>query len=100
MNHDYIYLRCAQSKNEWSCVKEVSQLNISDLLAVVPCNYGCFIYYEKANTGGKNVLSCSSVDMIDLVFTDKWGYPFAGMMDFLVELTIDFVRLGVKEYNI
>ena len=22
LNHDYLYLRCAQSKNEWSCIKE------------------------------------------------------------------------------
>ena len=42
-------------------------------VAVVPCNYGKFIYYEKYNTGGKNVLASSSVDTIDLVFTDKWG---------------------------
>ena len=100
MNHDYIYVRCSQSKNEWSCVQEGSQLNMSDLLAVVPCNYGKFIYYEKYNTGGKNVLASSSVDTIDLVFTDKWGNVLYGMTDFLVEVTIDFVRLGVKEYKI
>ena len=58
------------------------------------------LFITRKYTGGKNVLSCSSVDTIDLVFTDKWGYPLAGMTDFLVELTIDFVHLGVKEYNI
>ena len=100
MNHDYIYVRCSQSKNEWSCLQEGSQLNMSDLLAVVPCNYGKFIYYEKYNTGGKNVLACSSMDTIDLVFTDKWGNVLYGMTDFLAEITIDFVRLGVKEYKI
>ena len=61
MNHDYIYVRCSQAKNEWSCMQEGSQLNMSDLLAVVPCNYGKFIYYEKYNTGGKNVLACPVV---------------------------------------
>ena len=28
MNHDYIYVRCSQSKNEWSCLQEGSQLNM------------------------------------------------------------------------
>ena len=100
LNHDYLYLRCAQSKNEWSCIKDGSQLNMSDLLAVIPCHYGDFIYYEKNHVGGKNVLASTCVDTLDLVFTDKWGYPLAGMTDFLVELTIDFVCLGVKDYKI
>ena len=44
MNHDYFYIRCAQSKNERACMREGSPLHMSDLLAVVPCNYGRFIY--------------------------------------------------------
>ena len=40
------------------------------------------------------------MDTIDLVFTDKWGNVLYGMTDFLVEVTIDFVCLGVKEYKI
>ena len=46
------------------------------------------------------MLASTCVDTLDLVFTGKWGYPLTGMTDFLVELTIDFVRLGVKDYKI
>ena len=73
---------------------------MSDLLAVIPCDYGNFICYKKSQVGGKHVLASSCVDTIDMLFPDKWGYPLAGMNEFWVELTIDFVCLGVKDYKI
>ena len=74
---------------------------MSDLLAVVPCNYGSFIYYKKANTGGKNVLSCSQNCGYDRSGVHgQMGVSTLWYDGFLVELTIDFIRLGVKEYSI
>jgi len=53
-----------------------------------------------ARGGIKALEVLNGQDSIDLVFTNKWGNVLYGMTDFLVEVTIDFVRLGVKEYKI
>ena len=79
---------------------EDSPVRKTDLLCVIPCDNKEFLYYEPNHTGGKSVMTMTSFDTIDLNFTDKWGSPLIGMRDFLVEITLDFIRLNMKKEQI
>ena len=71
----------------------------TDIICVIPCSGGLDenIYYQAQHTGSKLQLKNTSLDNVDLMFYDKWGDPLYGMIDFMVELTVDFVKLGSLE---
>ena len=94
--HDYILIRCLQSRSEIEAMKPTQFAEGSDLLCIVPCqgNFNDYIYYQTNHVGSKLFINQSSVDTIDLAFCNKWGQPLVGLKDFMVELTVDFIKLN------
>lgn len=100
--HDYIQLRCLQSKNAIDGTMQQTTPRETDLICIIPCRGGLDenIYYHAQHTGSKLHMKNTSLDNVDLMFYDKWGAPLYGMIDFLVELTVDFVKLGSLESKV
>jgi hypothetical protein len=75
---------------------KTSSCKASNILCIIPCegSQKDTIYYESKHVGSKMTMTNSSVDSIELYFTDKWGQALYGMTDFMVELTFDFVKFG------
>jgi hypothetical protein len=94
--HDYIMVRCMQSKKGLDGSIQQSFTKESDLLCVLCCEgpINQPIYYNAQHIGSKMQLMNSSIQSVDLAFMDKWNEPLTGMVDFIAEITVDFLRLN------
>lgn len=91
--HDYICLASNVGSNALSATCG-ERLQTTNLLAVIPTpnNPAQLEIYTPSTDGGKTETSTNIIDLIDLHFTDKYGYDVLSLEDFLITLVVDQVK--------
>jgi hypothetical protein len=94
--HDFILLRCMETRDNLDATNSNKWGPPSNILTLIPTpgKLGTFLTYDRSHTGSLSSVGLNNISSLTFNFEDRWGDPAYGIVDFAMEITIDFVKLG------